>query len=53
MFYDFSFFFLVTAGALLFSCLCLAGTSVFAIGLNFKGHPAMFPLFLVGRLLFG
>lgn len=40
-------------GALLFSCLCLAGTSVFAIGLNFKGHPAMFPLFLVGRLLFG
>jgi len=40
-------------GALLFSSMCLAGTSVFAIGLYFKGSSAMFPLFLLGRILFG
>ncbi|RMX44324.1 hypothetical protein pdam_00018870 [Pocillopora damicornis] len=40
-------------GALLFSSMCLAGTSVFAIGLYFKGGSAMFPIFLLGRILFG
>lgn len=40
-------------GALLFSFMCLAGTSVFAVGLYFKGGAAMFPLFLLGRIMFG
>lgn len=43
----------LTVGALLFSSMCLAGTSVFAIGLYFKGGSAMFPIFLLGRILFG
>ncbi|PFX25632.1 Major facilitator superfamily domain-containing protein 1 [Stylophora pistillata] len=40
-------------GALLFSSMCLAGTSVFAIGLYFNGESAMVPIFLLGRILFG
>ncbi|KAJ7377280.1 hypothetical protein OS493_030091 [Desmophyllum pertusum] len=40
-------------GAMLFSSMCLAGTSVFAVGLYFKGTSSMFPLFLLGRILFG
>ena len=40
-------------GAMLFSSMCLAGTSVFAVGLYFKGTSTMFPLFLLGRILFG
>ncbi|XP_078362770.1 lysosomal dipeptide transporter MFSD1-like [Oculina patagonica] len=40
-------------GAMIFSSMCLAGTSVFAIGLYFKGTSTMFPLFLLGRILFG
>ena len=47
------FFFNVLVGALLFSFMCLAGTSVFAVGLYFKGGAAMFPLFLLGRIMFG
>lgn len=51
---DFLFlFFFITVGALLFSSMCLAGTSVFAVGLYFKESRAMFPLFLLGRILFG
>ena len=46
-------FFFVLVGALLFSFMCLAGTSVFAVGLYFKGGAAMFPLFLLGRIMFG
>lgn len=46
-------FFYVLVGALLFSFMCLAGTSVFAVGLYFKGGAAMFPLFLLGRIMFG
>jgi len=41
-------------GTLLFSFLCLAGTSLFAAGLYCKGNPSMmFLLFLLGRLLLG
>ncbi|KAL4236732.1 hypothetical protein ACF0H5_005116 [Mactra antiquata] len=40
-------------GAVLFSFLCLAGTSVFAVGAMLKGTPAMYPVMLLGRLLFG
>lgn len=43
----------LTVGALLFSSMCLAGTSVFAVGLYFEGGSAMFPIFLLGRILFG
>lgn len=40
-------------GAILFSFLCLSGTSIFAVGSMLKGTPAMFPVMLLGRLLFG
>lgn len=40
-------------GVLLFSFLCLLGTSLFAVGAMLKDTPAMFPLMLVGRLIFG
>ena len=52
-FYQRYILFFIIVGALLFSSMCLAGTSVFAIGLYFKGSSAMFPLFLLGRILFG
>lgn len=46
--------FLFIVGTLLFSFLCLAGTSLFAAGLYCKGNPSMmFLLFLLGRLLLG
>eukprot|EP00794_Sanderia_malayensis_P013794 gene13794-15237_t len=38
---------------LLFSGLCVIGSSAFAAGLFLKGQPGMFPLFMLGRLLFG
>ncbi|KAK7099982.1 lysosomal dipeptide transporter MFSD1-like [Littorina saxatilis] len=40
-------------GVFLFSSLCLLGSSTFAASLFLKGTAAMFPLMLVGRLLFG
>lgn len=40
-------------GALLFSTLCVVGSTIFAAGYFFKGTKSMFVLFLVGRLLFG
>ncbi|XP_057294946.1 major facilitator superfamily domain-containing protein 1-like isoform X1 [Hydractinia symbiolongicarpus] len=40
-------------GALLFSALCVIGSSIFAAGYFFKNGNAMFPVFLFGRLLFG
>ncbi|PVD23729.1 hypothetical protein C0Q70_17002 [Pomacea canaliculata] len=40
-------------GAFLFSFLCVLGSSTFAASLFFRGTAVMFPLMLVGRLLFG
>lgn len=40
-------------GLFLFSGLCLLGSSLFAVGAMIRGTPAMFPVMLVGRLLFG
>jgi len=40
-------------GLLLFSFLCLLGTSTFAVGAMLKDTDAMFPLMLAGRLIFG
>ncbi|XP_063399229.1 major facilitator superfamily domain-containing protein 1-like [Mytilus trossulus] len=40
-------------GLLLFSFLCLLGTSLFAVGTMLKDTSAMFPLMLTGRLIFG
>lgn len=40
-------------GIFLFSSLCVAGTSIFALGSYLRGTEAMLPLMLVGRLLFG
>lgn len=42
-----------TVGVLLFSFLCLLGTSTFAVGAMLKDTDAMFPLMLAGRLIFG
>ncbi|XP_071952623.1 lysosomal dipeptide transporter MFSD1-like isoform X2 [Antedon mediterranea] len=40
-------------GLFLFSGLCLLGSCLFAIGSMLKGTSAMFPVMLLGRLLFG
>lgn len=40
-------------GLLLFSFLCLLGTSLFAVGTMLKDTSAMFPLMLARRLIFG
>lgn len=40
-------------GLFLFSFLCVLGSSVFALGTIFRGGPAILPLMLIGRLLFG
>ncbi|XP_072026984.1 lysosomal dipeptide transporter MFSD1-like [Amphiura filiformis] len=40
-------------GLFLFSGLCLLGSSLFAVGAMLKGTSAMFPVMLIGRLLFG
>ncbi|EDO41128.1 predicted protein [Nematostella vectensis] len=40
-------------GALLFSSMCLIGVSTFASGLYLQGTKAMFPIMLLGRILFG
>lgn len=40
-------------GCFLFSGLVLSGSAVFALGAHFKGEPALFPIMLIGRLLFG
>ncbi|XP_033115066.1 major facilitator superfamily domain-containing protein 1-like isoform X2 [Anneissia japonica] len=40
-------------GLFLFSGLCLLGSCLFAIGAMLKGTAAMFPVMLLGRLLFG
>ncbi|XP_071495184.1 lysosomal dipeptide transporter MFSD1-like [Diadema antillarum] len=40
-------------GLFLFSGLCLLGSCMFALGAMFKGSAAMFPVMLLGRLLFG
>ena len=45
--------FFPTVGLFLFSGLCLIGSSLFAVGAMLKGSPAMFPVMLIGRLLFG
>lgn len=42
-----------TVGLFLFSGLCLLGSCIFALGAIFKGTPAMFPIMLCGRLIFG
>ncbi|ELU06449.1 hypothetical protein CAPTEDRAFT_21878 [Capitella teleta] len=40
-------------GVLIFSFLCVLGSSTFAAGAFFKGSKGMLPLMLIGRLLFG
>jgi len=40
-------------GLFLFSFLCLVGSSIFTAGSMLYGTSAMFPLMLLGRLLFG
>ncbi|XP_076439964.1 lysosomal dipeptide transporter MFSD1-like [Babylonia areolata] len=40
-------------GVFLFSFLCVLGSSTFAASLFLKGTAAMFPLMLLGRLIFG
>ncbi|XP_022086177.1 major facilitator superfamily domain-containing protein 1-like [Acanthaster planci] len=40
-------------GLFLFSGLCLIGSSAFAGGAMLKGTKAMFPIMLIGRLIFG
>lgn len=40
-------------GVFLFSFLCVLGSSTFAVGAMLKGSPAMLPVMLIGRLLFG
>ena len=40
-------------GLFLFSFLCLLGCSIFTVGSMLYGSSAMFPLMLVGRLIFG
>ena len=40
-------------GLFLFSFLCLTGSSIFTVGSMLYGSSAMFPLMLVGRLMFG
>jgi len=40
-------------GLFLFSFLCLTGSSLFTVGSMLYGTSAMFPLMLVGRLMFG
>ncbi|XP_038059082.1 major facilitator superfamily domain-containing protein 1-like [Patiria miniata] len=40
-------------GLFLFSGLCLIGSSTFAAGAMLKGTNAMFPIMLIGRLIFG
>lgn len=40
-------------GAFLFSGLCLVGSSLFAVGPFLKNTPAMLPVMLIARLIFG
>ncbi|XP_054624053.1 major facilitator superfamily domain-containing protein 1-like isoform X2 [Dunckerocampus dactyliophorus] len=40
-------------GALLFSFLCVLGSTVFALGSHFSGTPYLLPLMLTGRFIFG
>lgn len=40
-------------GLFLFSFLCVLGSSIFTVGSMLYGSTAMFPLMLLGRLLFG
>ena len=40
-------------GLFLFSSLCVIGSSIFTVGSMLYGTSAMFPLMLLGRLLFG
>jgi len=40
-------------GLFLFSFLCLVGSSIFTVGSMLYGTSAMFPMMLLGRLLFG
>lgn len=40
-------------GLILFSLLCVLGSSIFALGAFFRGTSSLLPLMLVGRLLFG
>ncbi len=42
-----------SVGLFLFSFLCLAGSSTFAVGSMVCGQSAMLPLLLLGRLVFG
>lgn len=44
---------MIAVGVFLFSFLCVLGSSTFAASLFLKGTAAMFPLMLLGRLLFG
>ena len=37
----------------MFSSLVVVGSSLFALGSMFPGSPALLPLMLTGRLLFG
>ena len=45
--------FVCVVGVFLFSGLCVLGTGLVAVGAMLKGHPSMFPLMLLGRILFG
>jgi len=43
----------VAVGVFIFSFLCLIGSSTFAAGAFLRGKPALLPVMLLGRLLFG
>nr|XP_057917161.1 major facilitator superfamily domain-containing protein 1-like isoform X2 [Doryrhamphus excisus]XP_057917162.1 major facilitator superfamily domain-containing protein 1-like isoform X2 [Doryrhamphus excisus] len=40
-------------GVLLFSSLCVLGSTLFALGSHFRGSPYLLPLMLTGRFVFG